>query len=329
MPRNFIANNAFSTLSVAVTSNTQSTLTLQSGHGARFPSPVPPGFFYVTIDDGTNIEVCICIERSGDVLTVLRGQDGTTAQSSFAVGTPVQLRLPRASLQDMAFDSRMNQVGMIPLIGVASWSSLGLRVPTQVGCVTGNTLNNSSWANSQPRISLRSATSAQNPINWRVPDPVCNVGFGFKYRQRFGVWIAPNSSHFFIGLVNTTGAVNSVHPPSSLTNAIVAGWAEQGGVPNLSIWRNDNAGNAVQWDLGSHFNCGSTAFFELDLECQGNTPAVECTVRRLDISSIAAVSTVFTTDIPPNSAWLSPYVAGSTMVTSSIWVNLGPVTVTI
>ena len=82
MPFQEFTNNAFSTLSVAVSSNTQASLTDQTGHGARYPSPNAPDYFLVTLDDGTNIEICKCIAISGDVLTVLRGQEGTTAQAS-------------------------------------------------------------------------------------------------------------------------------------------------------------------------------------------------------------------------------------------------------
>lgn len=328
MPRKFLANNAFSTLASAVTTSGQATLTLQTGHGARFPSPVNPDSFQVTIDDGTNVEICSCIARSGDTLTVLRGQEGTTAQSSFAVGSLVELRVTEDVFRYVRFDSRMSQIGLLPNIATASWSWLGLRLPTQVGSWRALTLNNSNWRSTQPRILGGTANSAQNPVHWRVPDAICNVGAGFQYRQRFGIQNAPNSSHFFLGLINTTGAVASVHPPSSLTQAIVVGWTNLGGdatPPNLSVWRNDNAGNAVQWDLGSYFTANSDAWYELVLKCLGNTPAIECIVRRLDISSIADVSTIFTSDIPTNSAWLSPMMNGTTMVTSAINVHLGPV----
>ena len=75
---------------------------------------------------------------------------------------------------------------------------------------------------------------------------------GYRYLTRFGFATAPNSSHFFIGLVNTTGAFNSVHPPSSLINGVVIGWANGALGSNLSIWRNDGSGNAVQLDLGGY-----------------------------------------------------------------------------
>jgi hypothetical protein len=328
MPRKLLANNAFSTLSIAVSSAGQATLTLQSGHGARFPSPASPDTFQLTLDDGTNVEIVTVIQRAGDVLTVLRGQERTTAQSSFAIGTLAELRLTEDVFRYVRFDSRMSQIGLMPTVGVASWSLQGLRVPTQVGSFRLVALNNSSWRNTQPRVLCGQANSANNPVHWRVPDAVCNVGAGFHYRQRFGITNQPNSSHFFLGLINTTGAVTSVHPPSSLSQAIAIGWTNLGGQgtpPNLSVWRNDNAGDAIRWDLGSNFTANSVAWYEFVLRCFGNTPALECTVRRLDISSIADVSTIFTDNIPTNSAWLSPMMNGTTMVTSGMLVELGPV----
>lgn len=326
MPRQHLANNAFSTLSVAVTTSGQATLTLQTGHGARFPSPQNPDYFMVTLDDGTNVEVCTCIARSGDALTVLRGQEGTTAQSSFATGTRVALRITAETARMLehrfARDTLMLKAGL----NVASWSWLGLRLPTQVGSVRASALTNSTWRTTQPRIRIGTANSVQVALKWYVPDAVVNVGQGFRATYRFGMLNTPNSSHFFIGLVNTTGAVASVHPPSSLTQAVVVGWTGSAGnatPPELSLWYNDNSGNAVQRALGSYFTCSSDAWYEVELWCAGNTVALEYAVKRLDISSIADARSYLLADIPTNSAWLSPYMSGSPMVTSAMDVELG------
>ncbi len=95
-------NNAEGTLSVAVSSAGQTTLTLNTGKGAKFPSPTGSDYCKVTIDDGTNVEICICTSRTADVLTVTRGQEGTTAQSSFAIGSKVELRVTAAVMTALA-----------------------------------------------------------------------------------------------------------------------------------------------------------------------------------------------------------------------------------
>lgn len=77
------ANNAQSTLAAPITSAATS-ITLQTGGGAAFPSPTSGQQFSVTLSDaatGSLIEIAYCTARSGDTLTVIRGREGTTAQA--------------------------------------------------------------------------------------------------------------------------------------------------------------------------------------------------------------------------------------------------------
>lgn len=323
MPRQFIYNNAQGTLSVAVSSDTQATLTLQTGEGALFPSPVAPDFFFVTLDDGTNVEICRCIARSGDALTVLRGIQDTTAQSSFATGTKVQLRITADTLDKITQRGFARYKYIRPAANVSSWQVMGATLLTNTNSSVAATLTNSSVREYSERIRAAQANSAQNPIGHRLAQPTMNGYQGYRYMTRFGFATAPNSSHFFIGLVNTTGAFTSVHPPSSLINAVVVGYAAGALGSNLSIWRNDGSGNAVQLDLGSYFTVRTDAWYEFELEVGGQSGRVDYWVRRLDISSIAPARSYFTSDIPPGSLWLNPYMWGSTMVTSQFLAECG------
>jgi len=77
------ANNANTTLATGISSST-TTLVLASGTGALFPSPGTNQYFPVTLNDaltGLVYEICWCTSRAGDNLTVLRGQEGTTARA--------------------------------------------------------------------------------------------------------------------------------------------------------------------------------------------------------------------------------------------------------
>jgi len=77
------ANNAKTTLAAAITS-TQTSITVAPGTGSLFPTPVPGvSWFTLTLTSATSssvYEITYCTSRSGDTLTVLRGQEGTTAQ---------------------------------------------------------------------------------------------------------------------------------------------------------------------------------------------------------------------------------------------------------
>lgn len=76
------ANNAVGTLAGAIT-NSQMTLTLNAAPTA-FPSPTPPQAFYATITDAatqTLIEIVKVTAVSGNIFSIVRGQDGTSPLS--------------------------------------------------------------------------------------------------------------------------------------------------------------------------------------------------------------------------------------------------------
>lgn len=95
------ANNAAAALAGAIASGATS-LTLQTGQGARFPTPAGGDFFLLTLFQlagavESNHEIVKCTARAGDVLTVLRAQEGTTARA-FASADPAELRLTAGAL---------------------------------------------------------------------------------------------------------------------------------------------------------------------------------------------------------------------------------------
>lgn len=94
MATSFLAvkNRAVSTLLNAVDAAVTS-WTLASGGGANFPSTYP---FDVTCEG----EIVRCTNRSVDVLTVTRAQQGTTA-GSHAAGEKVELRITAQSVTDL------------------------------------------------------------------------------------------------------------------------------------------------------------------------------------------------------------------------------------
>lgn len=75
------ANQASSALAAPIGSGATS-LSLTPGSGSKFPSPTGSDQFALTLTDAatnTVYEVVYCTSRTGDVLTVTRAQEGTTA----------------------------------------------------------------------------------------------------------------------------------------------------------------------------------------------------------------------------------------------------------
>lgn len=74
-------NLAITTLAAPITS-TATSITLATGTGSLFPEPAPGQQFAVDLNDaatGNIHEIVYCTSRTGDVLTILRAQDGTVA----------------------------------------------------------------------------------------------------------------------------------------------------------------------------------------------------------------------------------------------------------
>lgn len=92
------ANNAVGKLQSGIGSGDTS-LTIQTGQGALFPSPSGGDFFLVTLFEAgeTNHEIVRCTARAGDVLTITRAQESTTARN-YAAGTSVELRITKDTL---------------------------------------------------------------------------------------------------------------------------------------------------------------------------------------------------------------------------------------
>jgi hypothetical protein len=103
--RQLFANNTNSVLASAITASATS-ITLASGSGAKFPNPGAGDWFLLTLfqmsgGNETNHEIVRCTARAGDVLTILRAQEGTTARA-FNSADPVSMRLTAGSLTPAA-----------------------------------------------------------------------------------------------------------------------------------------------------------------------------------------------------------------------------------
>jgi hypothetical protein len=106
MPARFIAaNNASTTVGSAVTA-AATHITLASGTGLLFPVPGPNQQFAVTLvpaasTTGLPNEICYCTAVVGDVLTVLRAQEGTTA-AAWPIGTTIANLWTQGQLASLA-----------------------------------------------------------------------------------------------------------------------------------------------------------------------------------------------------------------------------------
>jgi hypothetical protein len=97
----FLFADNVSTLLASSMNSTQTTLTVSTGTGVDFPAVSAGQQLAVTIEDVSgNIEVVYCTGITGDVLTIVRAQEGTTAQN-FASGSRVEMRVTAGILAAM------------------------------------------------------------------------------------------------------------------------------------------------------------------------------------------------------------------------------------
>lgn len=94
------ANNAASRI-IAGISPSDTTIPLETSEGALFPSLGVGDWFVATIVNASGaLEIVKVIERSGDILTVERAQEGTVAQA-FSIGSRIELRLTAGAFSDI------------------------------------------------------------------------------------------------------------------------------------------------------------------------------------------------------------------------------------
>lgn len=105
MPAQLFSNNATSLLASSLT-NVATSLSVTSGHGARFPTITGSDFFLATLCqmsgvDEVNFEIVKVTARSTDTFTIVRAQESTTALS-YNAGDKVELRLTKGTMERLA-----------------------------------------------------------------------------------------------------------------------------------------------------------------------------------------------------------------------------------
>jgi hypothetical protein len=142
-----ITNNAFGTLAASINDSVTS-ITVASGQGSRFPTLGAGDYFYATLINISNeFEIVKCTARTGDVLTVTRAQDGTTARA-YTVGDRLEIR-PVAAIfdekADVGADVNVSQItGTLP----PSKGGTGITSPGTSGNVL--TSNGTDWVSQAP-----------------------------------------------------------------------------------------------------------------------------------------------------------------------------------
>lgn len=115
-----LKNNAVSTITTAISASDVG-LAVAAGTGTLFPTLGASDYFYATlVSAGGTYEVIKVTARVGDTMTIVRAQEGTTAQS-FASGSRIEVRVTAASIQDMLdYHDQASEISFTPTGGISS-----------------------------------------------------------------------------------------------------------------------------------------------------------------------------------------------------------------
>jgi hypothetical protein len=222
-------NMAFCTLAVGV-GPTDLTLSLEATKGALFPSPTGGDYFFAALEaDNGDFEIVKCTARTGDSLTVVRGQDGTTAMT-FDAGAVVEMRICAAALErflqlgggtmDGPLDMGGNLLVATNIRGAAGIGTNELAIPANGDPPTiggSPILTAASGQIPSGVIVLWSGTAANIPTGWLL----CNGSNGTPdLRDRFVVGAGSTYTPGVTGgAVSGTTSSNGAHSHSGNTGA--------------------------------------------------------------------------------------------------------------
>lgn len=205
------ANNAQTTLAGPIASTAVS-VNVAAGTGSEFPSPGSGQYFVMTFNDqATKLlrEIVWVTARSGDTLTILRGQEGTTAAAWLAndiaanwwtagqASAMVQVAQLQAQATNYAQDTgSLNAlvVGLVPT--VASLASI-IGAPIRVNIAYSNT------GSSTLRVNSLAATLIKNPDGSNLTQGQLIAGHIYEFAYNGTTFDLLSSPYQLLGSVNT------------------------------------------------------------------------------------------------------------------------------
>ena len=200
------ANNASAILGASVTA-VATLLTLETGQGERFPMLTGVDYFYATLSDPSGrIEIVRVSARAADTMTVVRGQDGTSALA-WSAGDRLELRINRALLDALKADAKAS------LISADITNALGY---TPYNAATNTVILASSIQNYAPTLAGLGATGT-----WAIN--ISGNAASASAASRLATARTQTLTGDVTGLASFDGSTNWSLPTTLASSGVVAG----------------------------------------------------------------------------------------------------------
>lgn len=305
------ANNVHGTLGANVGTG-DTTITLGSGQGASFSSPIAGDFYRLTLirADLSVREIVYVTARSGDVLTVTRAQEGTTA-STFSTGDRVRQRPTAGMLQaleaQLAFEDLYSYHAGGFSNALAEWGvSINESGTTSTPVPSGASHRASQYRRVNTTINTSTAAGFNQTVFSRVwRGNAANTG-GFDVEFDFGIEAHPSTMSMFVGITSTTNhLLSSFNQPSAATTShlIGVGFDLSSAGAEYNVFRNDGSGTPTATATGIISN--TTDWLRLRLFADPNASGINLTFTNLTTRVVWSATNV-STDIPANTQFLLP-----------------------
>jgi hypothetical protein len=208
---NQFTNFATATTLTASLGSGATSVTLANGNGALFPALSGGQYFYGVITNSltapTLREIVRCTARAGDICTIVRAQDNTSAYT-WPAGSYFSLRLVNASIQDIINNGGVSPSGT-PLAGqAAEWTSASAIQGVAV-TGSGNYVKSTSPTLTTPVLGTPSSGTLTNCTGLPVSTGISGLGAGVA------TFLAtPSSANLASAVTDETGSGSLVFATS-------------------------------------------------------------------------------------------------------------------
>jgi len=233
------ANNAKTTLAAGITATT-TTIKVAAGTGALFPNPSSGQAFKVTLVSSTSatvFEICLCTSRSGDTLTVVRGQEGTS-KTPFLIDDIVGNYDTAGVMDDLVQSVQLQNQYYIFAVASGSANALTATIPSNLTALTDgmSIVVKSAYANTSSatlNLTLGSTATGVKPVvvgnnSALTGNEIPGAGYPItlSYSSTFDAWVVTdgNVNLTLYALINSqtfTGTPRVPTPAFNDTSTII------------------------------------------------------------------------------------------------------------